>query len=161
MNPVLFYSKHLRFFFKKGTSTLIVWDRDLLPHSVKFLYSVYPRYNLERSQKPIPRVCYSNNPKATLILNLNSSILVFPIKELRAIRNVEMDIYTTYNERIYQNLKGLTEKCARYADGESRVATATGAILHHCADENEKENIKMAIGLLSVHSPQEIVAKYM
>ena len=165
MNSILFHSKHLKFFFKKGTSVLVVYDTSLLAHSRRFIYSVYRR-RVCSSPSKFPQVFDLRDGRAMLILNLSIAHLILPIKYIHVIHDVKhgifsFEVYTRYDERTYKRIERASKKCMVFEDGDVRSTPATGAIVFYETDENRKEVADITIALLNIHSPDEIIQKYM
>jgi len=165
MNPILFHSKYLKFFFKKSSSVLVVYDTSLLAHSRRFIYSVYRRRICSFSGK-FPRVFDLRNVRAMLILNLDVTHLILPIKYIHVIHDAKhgifsFEIYSRYNKRTYNKIEKASKKCMIFEDGDVRRTPATGAIVFYEANENRTEVADIAIALLNIHSSDEIIQKYM
>jgi len=154
MKSILFASS-LKFFFEKGSTKLVISNSSILPRSKKFLSNIRSinRY-LKLSSLP-PRFDIRNGD-ILLILNLEGSIVSFPIEEIHVFKDRQIDFITSYDYKLYKSLFDLTEHFLRRSNGELRMSPiATGAVLAF-DNEEKQEFINMTIGMLSLLSPENI-----
>ena len=164
MRPILFYSEHLKFFFGE-VSYLVVYDTSRLAHSRKFLYSIY-RHRPLAFPKKFPPVFYLQSNRVKLILSLGTTYLALPVRQIHAIHDVKNDVFrfeidTRYYEQIYKTVEKVTKQYMYFRDGKVMIVPSTGAIVFYERNEKSEEVVDVAIGLLSIYSPDEIIQKYM
>jgi len=167
MGIVFFATPSFEFFFQKSSSNLEMWDPYHLPFSKKFLYSVYHHCVLDPPYC-IPPSYSMRNINASLILSLETSFFIFPIKEIHAAyeegeqKNIfKFEIHSIYNECLYNRLKKVTTEIVPLTDGELRTAPTKGAIIFHDERKNKNETYETAIGILSFYTPEEIEKIFM
>jgi len=155
MEPILFASDSLKFFFEKDSAKLVIFNRSVLPRSEKFLTKIYSLYPPPKT-KYLPSRFSMRNKETVLLLNLENSIFRFYLEEIKVVKNWSIDFITSYNKKLYFNLTDLTDYYLSWNDGEVRISPfSTGALL--VFENEEKEDlIDISIGMLNVLSPKDI-----
>jgi len=160
MESVLFVSTDLRFFFSSNSS-LIIYDRYYLSHSQKLLTKIHHQ-TLPLFKNIFKRF---HEKKIVLILNIKNTVLSLPIRKIVFQYGEKVEFFTTYNNKIYNNIIELTDNnfLLKGGNGELRICSfVTGAIIFYDrTKESEKEAIEVGIGMLSLHSPEEIIKEFM
>ena len=165
MGIVFFATPSFEFYFQKNSSNLEIWDTYYLPFSKKFLYSVYHRRVLDPPDC-IPPSYSMRNINASLILSLESSFFIFPIREIHAAyiekENVfDFEIHSAYDESLHNRLRKVTTEVVPLTDGELRTAPTKGAIVFHEERKNKNETYETAIGILTFYSSEDIIKNFM
>jgi len=153
MKIIPFVVDCLKFFFEKNSTELVILNRFALPRSKKFLAKIYALYPHPKT-KFLPSRFSIRNKNITLLLNLNNSMISFPLKEIRVFKN-EVDFITSYDFKLHVYLSILTSYYLEGLRGELRICpTTVGAILVS-EGEKKEELIDTGIGMLSLYSPDD------
>ena len=165
MRIIPFFTRSLNFYFKRNTLDLQIYDRMTLPYSRRFLSKIYfYRRKLFLGDYTLPSMFSIDDKRTVLILNKDYSIVSFLVSKIDVESKKEIVLYTTYNNNIYNYIINITNNnvLIRGERGELRVSPSlTGAIIFLENKESEEEAIEVGTGILSIHSPDEIIQKYM
>jgi len=159
MKLILFFSRELKFFFGVH-SELIIYDQNTLPFFKKFLTKIHVQ-TFPSSKNFLVRCC----PTGTiLILSIRNSILSFPIDKISLVFGEKVEFFIVYNKRVYSDfIKVINILSMKENEEGVRVCPSVkGAIVFHDEmEEDEKEVVEMGVGMLTLHSPEEIIKEFM
>ena len=155
MEPILFASDSLKFFFEKDSTKLVIFNRSVLPRSERFLTKIYSSYSPLKT-KDLPSRFSIRNKETVLLLNLENSIFRFYLEEIKVFKNREIDFITSYDKKLYTNLFMLTEHYIKGSLGELRVSPIATGILLVFENEKKEDLIEMGVGMLNVLSPKDM-----
>jgi len=156
MKPIFFFAKELKFYFGEN-SKLLVYDSNFLPYSWKFLSRI-------RKEIPFSTSVIGYPPEESmLLLNKQDNIVILPITKVFASYRQDVEFFSFYNNKIRNDILELANNNLLIKGGnlEIRVCPAVKGAMVLCNKEDRSEALEIAIGMLNLYSPEEIIKEFM
>jgi len=99
-----------------------------------------------------------------LLLNKDNYVFTFPIYKIFARCCQEVEFLSSYNNKIYNNIIKLVNNNFLIKGGnrgEIRICPAVKGAIVLCNKGDRSEVLEIAIGMLSLFSPEEIIKEFM